>query len=259
MVRYHAHEGVNADGSIYTLVFQVGDDNGGYEPRLIQHLTDPIAEDDRRVQLLGTIVDLVRYHFGDALPIWFSRALRDDYPDERIRTMMARRDLPPPGYVTWNNDYPQPYIHQTPRAPSDELSRTLRNMYHNEVLYANPDNPRYRRIISRGQLPTLPPVHIDPVTQYHTMAYDVASETPITVESAYNIPVRITNDEDCPLCLDELKHGGTYSRPPCGHLYCRNCMSDPRLNRCLRCNTPFMAALATVKVYKDDEIEIIDD
>lgn len=267
---HHAVEGVNADGSVYTLIYQVGgdDDNWDDTHRVIQHLTDPAAEDEKRTELLGTIVDLVRYHFRDTgYPYWFSRAATANWPDGRIRTMLETRPLPPPGTVTWHNEDPHPLTRQTTRAPSRELARILKNMYHNEVLYANPDDPAGRLLYlapaatvdPAGRPPPVAPMRADPVNEYHTTAYNVAVATPATAESAYNIPVKIEKDEDCALCRDDLVHGGTYSRPPCGHFYCRDCMSDPRLNRCLRCNTPFIVASASVKVYKEDEIEMIED
>jgi len=56
-------------------------------------------------------------------------------------------------------------------------------------------------------------------------------------------------DERCCLCFDDIIDNSKYFTPPCGHLYCRECMMEKRLSRCTRCNQPFIDAVeVTVKV-----------
>jgi hypothetical protein len=50
------------------------------------------------------------------------------------------------------------------------------------------------------------------------------------------------DEEKCCLCWDKIEHGITYYRSPCKHLYCSECISNPMLNKCLRCDQEFNTA-----------------
>lgn len=50
----------------------------------------------------------------------------------------------------------------------------------------------------------------------------------------------VEEDEDCCFCRTEMNDGHTYYRPPCGHLYCGDCIKDDRLSTCMRCNQDFV-------------------
>lgn len=59
--------------------------------------------------------------------------------------------------------------------------------------------------------------------------------------------INVDNDETCCFCWDKLVDNETHYRPPCSHLYHRECMEEARLNVCFRCTQPFIVAEA-VKV-----------
>ena len=60
------------------------------------------------------------------------------------------------------------------------------------------------------------------------------------------IPVIVvdeTEEEKCCLCWDPVEDNYRYYRPPCGHLFCYQCMDQNKLLRtCTRCNQNFMEA-----------------
>lgn len=53
---------------------------------------------------------------------------------------------------------------------------------------------------------------------------------------------RCDTDDKCPICWEDVRDGGVYFAPPCGHVHCRQCMRDNRLNQCARCTQHFIVA-----------------
>lgn len=68
--------------------------------------------------------------------------------------------------------------------------------------------------------------------------------------------VYVDADETCCFGFEEIKDGTTYWAPPCGHLFCGDCMKDKRLNVCTRCAQPFLVAEPVRVLIKNYTINI---
>jgi len=68
---------------------------------------------------------------------------------------------------------------------------------------------------------------------------------------------RLHEYTDCPICLETLNRGNT-AVPNCGHLLCKGCFADERLNKCPLCRKayrykPPQAAAGGAEVNNDFE------
>ena len=73
----------------------------------------------------------------------------------------------------------------------------------------------------------------------------------VTVASTSPKLTLVNDDEEkCCLCWDKIEHGKTYYLSPCKHIYCSQCISNPMLKKCLRCNQEFDTAepITAIKV-----------
>ena len=64
--------------------------------------------------------------------------------------------------------------------------------------------------------------------------------------------IGVDSDEICCFCFSNVTHGGTYYRPYCNHLYCLECISDPRLKECTRCTRKFISYEAVTVFHAVD-------
>jgi hypothetical protein len=72
----------------------------------------------------------------------------------------------------------------------------------------------------------------------------------VTIASTSPKLTLVDDDGECCLCWDKIEHGKTYFQSPCKHIYCSDCISNPMLNKCTRCNQEFNTAepITAIKV-----------
>ncbi len=63
--------------------------------------------------------------------------------------------------------------------------------------------------------------------------------------------------EICVFCFNKVEDGVTYYSPPCGHLFCYECLlEETRIKECGECTKPFIVAEPVKVIYKTSVIEI---